>query len=138
MGFPDALSEWSTYILGSRPSHPSQPTATEASSISLLASPVSQPISNEITTLSAENTKLKERVIELEMKLQSFCQSSISMSVIQHQLEWLVSSDSIIMHSPDTIERLESFAIDSVLAELHRYAPDLLQLFETLQGTNKQ
>ena len=72
MGFPDALSERSTYILGSRPSHPSQPTATEASSISLLASPVSQPISNEVTTLSAGNRKLKERVLELEMKLQSF------------------------------------------------------------------
>ena len=60
------------------------------------------------------------------------------MPVIQHQLEWLVSSDSIIMHGPDTIERLESFTIDSVFAELHRYAPDLLQLFETLHGTNKQ
>ena len=137
MGFPDAQSERSTYILGIRPSHPSQPIATEASSVSLLASPVSQPISNEVATLSAENTKLKERVLELEMKLQSFRQSSISMPIIQHQLERLVSSDSIIMHGPDTLERLESFTIDSVLTEFRRYAPDLLQLFETLGQTSR-
>ena len=137
MGFPDAQSERSTHILGIRPSHPSQPTATETSAVSLLASPVSQPISNEVTTLAAENTKLKERVLELEMKLQSLRQSSILMPVIQHQLERLVSSDSIIMHGPDTLERLESFTIDSVLAELHRYAPDFLQLFETLGQTSR-
>ena len=71
------------------------------------------------------------------MKLQSFRQSSISMPVIQYQLEWRISSDSIIMYGPDTLERLESFTIDSVLAELHRYAPDLLQLFETLGQTSR-
>ena len=137
MGFPDAQSERSTYILGIRPSHPSQPIATEASSVSLLASPVIQPISNEVTTVSTENTKLKERVLELEMKLQSFRQSLISMPVIQHQVEQLVSSDSIIMHSPDTLVHLEYFIIDSVLAELHRCAPDILQLFETLGKTSR-
>lgn len=42
------------------------------------------------------------------------------MPVIQHQLERLVSSDSIIMHGPDTLEHLESITIESVLAELHR------------------
>ena len=137
MGFPDAQSERATYILGIRPTHPPQPTATEACSASLLASPVSQHISNEVTTLATENTKLKERVLELEMKLQYLRQSSISMPVIQHQLERLVSSDSIIMHGPDTLERLEFFTIESVLAELHRYAPDLLQLFETLGQTSR-
>ena len=40
------------------------------------------------------------------------------------------------MHSPDTLEHLEYFTIDSVLAELHRYAPDILQLFETLGQTS--
>ena len=59
------------------------------------------------------------------------------MPVIQHLLQWLVSSDSIIMHGPDTLERHESFTIDSVITELHRYAPDLLQLFETLGQTSR-
>ena len=45
--------------------------------------------------------------------------------------------DSIIMHGPDTLERLQSFTIDTELAELHTYAPDLLQLFETLGQTSR-
>ena len=35
------------------------------SSASLLAFPVSQPIPNEIATLAAENTKLKESVLRV-------------------------------------------------------------------------
>lgn len=45
--------------------------------------------------------------------------------------------DSIIMHGPDTLERLQSFTIDTVLAELHTYTPDILQLFETLGQTSR-
>ena len=137
MGFPDVQSDRSTYILGIRPSHPSNPTATEMSSATLLVSPVTERISNEVAMLAAENSKLQERVSELEMKLQYLRQSSISLPEIQHQLERLISSDSIIMHGPDTLERLQSFTIDSVLAELHTYAPDLLQLFETLGQTSR-
>ena len=136
MGFPDAQSDRSTYILGIRPSHPHS-TATEMSSATLLVSPVTERISNEVAMLAAENSKLQERVSELEMKLQYLRQSSISLPEIHHQLERLISSDSIIMHGPDTLERLQSFTIDSVLAELHTYAPDLLQLFETLGQTSR-
>ena len=136
MGFPDAQSDRSTYILGIRPSHPHS-TATEMSSATLLVSPVTERISNEVAMLAAENSKLQERVSELEMKLQYLRQSSISLPEIHHQLERLISSDSIIMHGPDTLERLQSFTIDSVLAELHTYASDLLQLFETLGQTSR-
>ena len=136
MGFPDAQSDRSTYILGIRPSH-LHSTATEMSSATLLVSPVTERISNEVAMLAAENSKLQERVSELEMQLQYLRQSSISLPEIHHQLERLISSDSIIMHGPDTLERLQSFTIDSVLAELHTYAPDLLQLFETLGQTSR-
>ena len=77
MGFPDAQSDRSTYILGIRPSHL---TATEMSSTTLLVSPVTKQISNEVAMLAAENLKLQERESELEMKLQHLCQSSISQS----------------------------------------------------------
>ena len=91
------------------------------SSVSHLASPVSQPISNEVATLVTENTKLKQSMLEIEIKLQVLRQLSLSMPVIQHQLEQFISSDSITMHSPDT---LESFTVVSVLKELHTQAPN--------------
>ena len=58
------------------------------SSVSLLASPVSQPISNEAATLVTEK---KESVLEIEMKLQALRQLSLLMPVIQHQLEQLIA-----------------------------------------------
>ena len=82
MGFPDAQSDRSTCILGIRPSHPSKPTATEMSSATLLVSPVTERISNEVAILATENSKLQERVSELEMKLQYLRQSSISLPEI--------------------------------------------------------
>lgn len=94
------------------------------SSVSLLASPVSQSISNEVATLVTENTKLKESVLEIEMKLQALRQLSLSMPVIQHQLEQLISSDGITTHSPDTLKHPESFVVDSVLEELRTQAPN--------------
>ena len=94
------------------------------SCVSLLASPVSQPISNEAATLVTENTKLKESVLEIKMKLQALRQLSLSMPVIQHQLEQLISSDGITMHSPDTLKHPEPFVVDSVLEELRTQAPN--------------
>jgi len=96
MGFADAQRDRSTYFLGFRLSHPSQPTPTETSSVTFLASHVTEQLSNEVATLAAENSQLKERVLELEMKVQSLCQSSIQLTVIQHQLEWLISSIALL------------------------------------------
>ena len=64
------------YILGIRPSHSSQLTAIEMSSVTLLASSVRQSISNEVATLATENTKLKERVLRVRD------QTPISLSIL--------------------------------------------------------
>ena len=57
--------------------------------------------------------------------------------MLDSQIGKLLSSSLSVFHGPNTIEHLEEFSVDAVIADLQTNAPDVVQLFNMFRQTNR-
>lgn len=127
LAFPGAATDRTTYMYGVRL------RSSSGTSSHLLASQQAfEP--SAVSLLTSENAKLKEKISNLESRLECMDQSSLMIANNESQTEQLISR-SCISDGPNTIEHINSFSISAMLDDIKAKAPDLLQLFQTLGKT---
>ena len=135
--FPGASSERSTFVFGVRRNHPG------ASSSSLPISPLPfVPTQAQVHSLQTQNAALLQWVSQLKVQNEqlrsAIAGDIISVSLLDEQLLRLVSPSAMVSHGPDSLERLEAFSLDAVVAEVKSLAPDLSVPSVKHPGTNKE
>jgi len=91
----------------------------------------------EVSTLQTQNAVLLQRVSELEAQKDHLLGGDMFLlCMLECQICNLVSSTTLLSHGPDSHERLEGFALDTLMREVKSLAPALLRLFNT--GGNKE
>ena len=84
-----------------------------------------------------ENEALKRRVEELEKRVQELEQASTLPQRMDDEMHALVHPSASCYHGPDTVDRLQSFSIDSLVAEFRANAPDVVCLMSQLARSER-
>ena len=93
---------------------------------------------NELERQKAVNAKLIEhtRVLEaniheLEKRVHQLEQQETIQNVTQ-QMHCLMNPSHVAFHGPDTIEHLQNFSLDSIVAKFKQCCPDILKIFQSI------
>ena len=89
-----------------------------------------------IAHLQEQNAQLRSQIPALQAENEQLCQSKLSVSALDEQLQRLVSSDTL-SSGPDTLEQLESFSMEAIASCVNSLAPDVMYLFNTLEDTRR-
>ena len=65
-----------------------------------------------------------------ELKLEQ--QTSTAIQKLDDQMQTLLQPNMCTFHGPNTVDHFHSFSLDTVIAELHTTAPDVVELFKQL------
>lgn len=144
--FPQSYSkrchhDRNTYIFGIQPATasagPSQPDTTGGGSEAMLAREQQKSLMllKEVEQLRLSLHKLEEEKHETETRIQQLEEQSRldPTTTLTHQMDDILGNlDLQVAHGPDTHKHLESFSMDTVIAELQANVPDLYSLFMAL------
>ena len=70
-----------------------------------------------------------------ELKLQQ--RTSITLHKLDDQMQTLLQSNMCTFHGPNTVDHFNGFSLDTVIAELHTTAPDVVELFQHMSNGDR-
>lgn len=90
---------------------------------------------NDLAVERALNAKLTERVQQLETRAKQLEQyQTYSLHSLTLQMDTLMNP----RHSgPDTVEHLEAFSVDNIIAEFRQHCPNILEIFHSLAKSSE-
>ena len=86
-------------------------------------------LENDLRREREKNTKLLERVHELELQLEQY--QKVFCDTLNHQLDAVMNPRHLVVHGPDIDEHLEHFLIDGIISEFKQHAPCLHEMFQS-------
>lgn len=139
LSFPRSHRERSTCVYGVRqrpisiPASATQPVLPPSQA--LLYNQQQLLLHSSLQVLQTQNAELAAQLAQLrsenEHLKRSLKTSTNPVSLLEAEIIKL-SASPILVHGPDTIERVNEYSLDAVMAEVQRHAPNLLQLLNNL------
>ena len=89
------------------------------------------------TSTSSEHEELKQKVRQLEERVQELERELKQPAVFANEMNSLLNPSLSVYHGPNDIANFDNFSMDSMVAEFTTLAPNLFELFQSLGQTSR-